>query len=138
MRRWAIGILVLSLSGCITPVKEQSGKYVKAVQAANRDEWGTNQSFGRLQRCDGPQEEPWLFYREKEFTGCVFLTKAEQDEWMHASSRGAAPEIVGAVIVGGAIGAGAAMSGGKAAASAGSTASNSVTQTVTGGKYHRR
>lgn len=135
MRSWAIGILVLSLTGCITPVKEESGKFIKAVQSANRDEWGTNQSFGRLQRCDGPEAEPWLFYRDKDFTGCKFLTKAEQGEWMHASSRGAAPEIVGAVIVGSSIGAGAAMSGGRTAASAGSSATNIAIQTV--GKHRR-
>lgn len=127
---------LLLLAGCVTPVKETSGKYIKAVQAANRDEWGTNQSFGRLQRCDGPKEEPWLFYRENEFTGCVFLTKAEQDEWAHGYSRGAGPEIAGAVIMGGAIGAGAAVSGVNAAAGATANATNTAIQTV-GGKHRR-
>lgn len=137
MRLAVIAVMIGALAGCVTPVKETSGKYIKAVQAANRDEWGTNQSFGRLQRCNGPEKEPWFFYREKEFTNCVFLTKAEQDEWAHGVSRGAAPEIVGSVIVGASVGVGAAVSGGNAAASAGASATNTAIQSVTVGKHRR-
>ena len=128
--------LILFLSGCVTPYKEPSGKFVKVVPAEDRSSFGTNLSFGRLARCEGPDKKV-MFYTDGDFSNCVLLTKAEQDEWMFGYSRGAGPEIVGAAIIGGPIGAGAALSGGSAAASASARASNTAIQTVTGGKHRR-
>lgn len=135
MRSWAIGIMVLSLTGCITPYKEQSGKFIKTSQAEVRSLFGTNQSFARLERCEGPEKKV-LWYSDSDFTKCVMLTAAEQNEWEHGYSRGAGPELAGAAIMGGSIGIGAALSGGTAAASAGASATNIAVQTVTG--KHRR
>ena len=135
MQKFAIGITVFILTGCVTPVKEESGKFIKTVQAEIRSGFGTNQSFARLQRCDGPEKEPWFFYLDKDLTGCKFLTKADQDEWEHASSRGAGPEIVGGLLVGAGAGAGLAASRGASAAAGAST---TAVQTVTGGHHHRR
>jgi len=137
MRIWAIGILVLGLSSCVTPYKQTDGKYIKTSQTEVRSLFGTNQSFARLERCDGPAKKV-LWYSDGDFTNCVMLTKADQDEWEHGYSRGAGPEIAGAAIMGGSIGIGAALSGGSAAASAGASATNTAIQTVTGGKHHRR
>lgn len=131
----AILILIALVSGCISPYKEVGGKYIKTSQSEVRSAFGTNQSFARLERCEGPDKKVW-FYLEGDFKNCVMLTRAEQDEWQHGYSRGAGPEIVGAAIVGGSIGAGAALGGGNAAASAGATATNTAIQTVTG--HHRR
>lgn len=127
-------VLVLLLSsfllfGCVTPHKEPSGKFIKPAQSEIRSAFGTNQSFARLERCDGPQKSV-LFYTQGDFNNCVMLTKAEQDEWQHGYSRGAGPEIVGAAIVGGSVGAGAALGGGNAAASASASAANTAIQTV--------
>ena len=131
----AILILAALVGGCISPYKEVGGKYIKTSQSEVRSAFGTNQSFARLERCEGPDKKVW-FYLEGDFKNCVMLTRAEQDEWQHGYSRGAGPEIVGAAIVGGSIGAGAALGGGNAAASAGATATNTAIQTVTG--HHRR
>lgn len=131
----AILILTALVSGCISPYKEAGGKYIKTSQSEVRSAFGTNQSFARLERCEGPDKKVW-FYLEGDFKNCVLLTRAEQDDWQHGYSRGAGPEIVGAAIVGGSIGAGAALGGGNAAASAGATATNTAIQTVTG--KHRR
>lgn len=131
-----IVVLAVLVAGCVTPYKEPSGKYIKTGQTEMRSMFGTNQSFARLERCEGPQG--WtLFMTEGDFTNCVLLTKAEQDEWLHAYSRGSGPEIVGAVIMGGAIGAGAAVSGVNAAAGATANASNTAIQSVTTGKHRR-
>lgn len=130
-------IALFLLAGCVTPHKEVSGKYIKPAQTEIRSSFGTNQSFARLERCDGPEKEPWLFYREKDFKSCVLLTKAEQDEWMHGYSRGAGPEIVGAAIIGASTGGAIAAAGGATAtASAGASATNTAIQTV--GKHGRR
>lgn len=135
MRSVMILVLVLVVTGCVTPFKEPSGRYIKTAQTEMRSMFGTNQSFARLERCEGPQG--WtLFYTEGDFQNCVLLTKADQDEWLHAYSRGSGPEIVGAVIMGGAIGAGAAVSGVNAAAGATANATNTAIQTV-GGKHRR-
>ena len=135
MRRIIISLLVLSLAGCITPFKEPSGKFIKTSQAEVRSLFGTNQSFARLERCEGPEKKV-LWYSDSDFTKCVMLTAAEQNEWEHGYSRGAGPELAGAAIMGGSIGIGAALSGGSAAASAGASATNIAVQTVTG--KHRR
>lgn len=131
-------LLLLSLAGCVTPYKEPSGRYIKTAQAEVRSAFGTNQSFARLERCDGPEKKVW-YYTEGDFSHCVMLTKAEQDEWLHAYSRGAGPEIAGAAIMGGSIGVGAALSGGaNAAAGATASAANTAIQTVTTGGKHRK
>lgn len=131
MRGALVGLAMLFLfTGCITPVKEPSGRYVTPAQVEIRSAFGTNQSGLRLQRCDGPAKKV-LWYSESDFTNCVFMTPAEQAEWEFAQSRGAGPEIVGAAIVGGSIGAGAALSGGaKATASGSAKAVNIANQSV--------
>lgn len=136
LRGIALIVCVLSLSACVTPYKEPSGKYIKTSQAEVRSLFGTNQSFARLERCEGPEKKV-LWYSDSDFTKCVMLTAAEQNEWEHGYSRGAGPEIAGAAIMGGSIGIGAALSGGTAAASAGASATNTAIQTVTGGKHRR-
>lgn len=136
MRGLIIVALLTASVGCVTPYKEPSGKFIKTSQTEVRSLFGTNQSFARLERCNGPEKKV-LWYSDGDFTNCVMLTKADQDEWMHAYSRGAGPEIVGAAIVGGSIGAGAALSGGSAAAGASASATNTAIQTVTGGRHRR-
>lgn len=136
-RSLSVVFLCLVLAGCVTPYKEPSGRYIKTSQSEVRSAFGTNQSFARLERCDGPAKKVW-FYLEGDFSNCVMLTKAEQDEWQHGYSRGAGPEIVGAAIVGGSVGAGAALSGGAhASAGAAASATNIATQAVTVGKHKR-
>ncbi len=133
-----IMVCCMSLLGCVTPYREPSGKYLKTAQTEIRSAFGTNQSFGRMERCDGPVNGAWFYYTNKDFKNCVLLTKAEQDEWLHAASRGSGPEIVGAVIMGGSIGAGAALSGGaQATAGATAAASNLSVQSVNVGKHRR-
>lgn len=138
MRRVAIGILALSLTGCITPHQELSGKWVKPAKVEERSAFGTNHGFARLERCDGPEHrKPWYrFYTESDFDKCVYLTKAEHDEWEGDQSRGAGPEIAGAVVSGATFGTVVAVTrGGNAVASAGSSATNTAIQTV--GKHRR-
>ena len=128
---------LLLIAGCVTPYKEPSGKFIKTSQTEVRSLFGTNQSFARLERCDAPVKKV-LWYSESDFKNCVMLTAADQNEWQYGYSRGAGPEIVGAAIVGGSVGVGAALSGGGAAASAGASATNTAIQTVTTGRHHRR
>lgn len=58
--------MLLFLSGCITPYQEPSGRYIRPVQGEIRSAFGTNQSFARLERCDGPEKKPWYFV-DKDF-----------------------------------------------------------------------
>lgn len=138
MLKFMISVLVLMLAGCVTPYKEPSGKYLRTMQVEIRSAFGTNQSFARMARCNRAAKPFYLWYSDEDFTNCVLLTQAEQNEWLHAYSRGSGPEIVGAVIMGGSIGAGAALSGG-AQATAGATAgaTNIAVQSVTVGKHLR-
>jgi len=132
---WPCVCLVV-VTGCVSPYKETSGKYIKTAQSEVRSAFGTNQSFARLERCDGPAKQV-LWYADSDFKNCSLLSKAEQDEWLHGYSRGAGPEIVGAAIVGGSIGAGAALSGGAQATASGSaTAVNIANQTVNVKRRH--
>jgi hypothetical protein len=131
--------VMLVLSGCITPHQEFNGLWTKPAKTEERSGFGTNQGFARLERCEGPAEKkPWYkFYFESDFRKCVLLTKAEQDEWVHASSRGAAPEILSAVIIGGSLGAGAALSGASNTVSAvASSASSSVSSPLVNIRGH--
>lgn len=140
VQAWVLGLVAISflaMFGCVTPYKEPSGKYIKTAQSEMRSMFGTNQSFARLERCDGP-EKSVLFYTQGDFSNCVMLTAAEQNEWQHAYSRGSGPEIVGAAIMGSSIGAGAAVSGVNASAGASASATNTAIQTVTGGKHRPR
>ena len=122
---------VAMLMGCLSPYKEMGGTYIKTSQSEVRSAFGTNQSFARLERCDGPEKKV-MWYTEGDFTNCRLLTKAEQDEWLHGYSRGAGPEIVGAAMVGASIGTGAALSGGAQATASGSaSAINIANQAVT-------
>lgn len=122
--------LLLIVAGCVTPYKQPDGKYIKTSQSEMRSMFGTNQSFARLERCDGPEKKV-LFYLEGDFKNCEALKPEEQAAWQHGYSRGAGPEIVGAAIVGGSIGAGAALGGGNAAASATAGAANTAIQSIT-------
>ncbi len=117
MRSWAIGILVLGLTGCMTTHKEKGGTVIVPVQVEVRSPVGTNQSGLRLQRCQKPAKEPVLFYTSGDFDPekCTLLTKAEQDEWVTASSAGAGGEFAKAA----AIGTGLALSGGTTAVAGG-------------------
>jgi hypothetical protein len=140
MTRLAYGLVLVfcvAVVGCVTPFKEPSGKYIKTSQTEVRSLFGTNQSFARLERCDGPSKKV-LWYSDSDFQNCVMLTKADQDEWQHGYSRGAGPELAGAAIMGGSIGIGAALSGGSAAASAGASATSTAIQSVTTGRHGRR
>lgn len=129
-------LLVLLLAGCVSPYKESDGHYVKLAAPETRSFFGTNMAFSRLQRCEGP-EKGVMFYTEGDFSNCQYLTAEEQEAWKHGYSRGAGPEIVGAVIMGGSIGAGAALSGGaNASAGAAASATNIAVQTVTPHKKH--
>jgi hypothetical protein len=126
--------VMLVLSGCVTPHQEwPSGLWTKLAKPEERSGFGTNQSFARLERCEGPAEKkPWYkFYFESDFKRCVYLSKSEQDEWVSASSRGSAPEILSALIIGGSIGAGVAFSGAtntvNAAASSAAAATSAST-----------
>jgi hypothetical protein len=140
MRGVVIAVMIGVLVGCVTPHQEISGKWIKLAKTEERSAFGTNQSFARLERCDGPEhKKPWYrFYTESDFNKCVYLTAAEQKEWEHGYSRGAGPEIAGAAIMGTSIGIGAAVSGGaNAAAGATASASNTAIQSVTTGKHRR-
>lgn len=131
----SILFMVLFLSGCITPHKEVNGQWTKPAKVEERSMFGTNHGFARLERCD-IWNEPILFWTESNFKNCHLLTAAEQAEWEGDSSRGAGPEIVGAAIIGGSMGAGIAVSGGaKATATGSATATNIAVQTV---NKHRR
>lgn len=132
MRSIAVLFMIGLLAGCITPYKEMSGRYIKPVSSEDRSPFGGNLTFGRLERCDGPQKTVW-WYSASDFKNCVLLTKAEQDEWVYGVTRGSGPEIVGAAIVGGSVGAGAAVSGSNAAANVATTS----VQRVTVGKHRR-
>src|SRR5690349_20386605 len=68
------------LSGCITAKKELNGRYTKVAQVENRSLFGTNQGFARLERCDGPEKKV-LWFSESDFTNCVYLTHADQNEY---------------------------------------------------------
>ena len=132
-----IGVLMFMVSaGCISPYKQSNGSYIKTSQTEVRSLFGTNQSFARLERCDGPTKKVW-FYTEGDFKNCVLLTSADQAEWMYGYSRGAGPELAGAAIMGGSIGIGAALSGVNATAGATVKATNTAVQTVTQGKHRR-
>lgn len=132
MRSWAIGILALSLTGCMTTHKEKGGTVIVPVQVEVRSPVGTNQSGLRLQRCQKPAKEPVLFYTSGDFDPekCTLLTKAEQDEWVMGASAGAGGEFAKAA----AIGTGLALSGGTTAV-AGGTASASAHAIAKGGRH---
>ena len=61
MRRLMGAVLVLigvaMLMGCLSPYKEMGGTYIKTSQSEVRSAFGTNQSFARLERCDGPEKK---------------------------------------------------------------------------------
>lgn len=133
----AFVVIIGNVTGCVTPYHEPDGSYVKLAAPETRSLFGTNMAFSRLQRCEGPKKSV-LFYLENDFTNCAYLTAEESEQWRHGYSRGAGPEIVGAAIVGGSIGAGAAVGGANATAGAAASASNTAIQTISGGKKGRR
>lgn len=130
---------VLMLTACITPHQELNGQWTKPAKVEERSAMGTNHGFARLERCDGPEKKKawYQFYYESDFEKCVYLTKAEQDEWEGDQSRGAGPEIIQGVVIGGTVGVIAATNRAKAAAGATATATNTAVQSVTTGKHRR-
>lgn len=92
---WLASAVVLILCGCVSVSKERDGKYIKPVHVEYRSPFGTNDSFAKLQRCDGPTR-PVLFYMEGDFSSCVDLTPEEQARWSHGYSQGQGGQILGA------------------------------------------
>lgn len=83
-----VGLWVYTaVSGCVSPHKEASGKYVKAAHLEARSPFGTNDSFAKLQRCDGPSRAV-LFYLEADFSNCEDLSASERSAWEHGYSQG--------------------------------------------------
>ena len=121
-----VGLILLS--GCVTPYKEVSGKYIKAVQAEVRSPFGTNQAFSRLERCDGPNTVV-AFYLNADFTNCVLLTKAEQDEWVTGWSQGQGGQVVSGMVNAAALG-GVAAAAGSTASTTSSTVINNVVPAI--------
>lgn len=87
--------LGLALVGCVSPHKEGNGKYVKVAHTQALAPFGTNDSFAKLQRCDGPTRAV-LFYMEGDFSNCEDLTHAERLMWEHGYSQGQGGQILGA------------------------------------------
>ena len=135
-REFVVLLIVMVISGCMTPYKQPNGTYIKTSQTEIRSLFGTNQSFARLEKCDGPAKKV-LWYSDSDFKNCVMLTPAEQSEWLYGYSRGSGPELAGAAIMGGSIGIGAALSGVNASAGASASAANTAIQSVTTGKHRR-
>lgn len=126
----------LLLAGCVSPYKEAAGTYIKTAHTEFRSPFGTNDSFAKLQRCQGPTYVV-LFYTEGDFTECRDLPVEEAFLWQHGYSQGQGGQILEGAMNAGALGALAATkAGGSAAASASAVAVQSVT--VTAGKHGRR
>lgn len=118
-------IAALWLVGCVSPHKEASGKYVKAAHVEARSPFGTNDSFAKLQRCDGPSRAV-LFYLEADFSNCEDLSAADRSAWEHGYSQGQGGQILGAVTT-------LAGFGWLAEAQAGANLINSATASASGG-----
>jgi len=129
-------VAAVLLAGCVSPYKEAAGTYIKTAHTEFRSPFGTNDSFAKLQRCQGPTYVV-LFYTEGDFTECRDLPVEEAFLWQHGYSQGQGGQILEGAMNAGALGALAATkAGGSAAASASAVAVQSVT--VTAGKHGRR
>lgn len=112
----------------VTPPAEGKKKMVVTGDTEVRSLFGTNGGGDVFELCDGP-EKTMMFYTRADFNKCEILvhTHPLRLAFDHKQSRGAGPEIVGAAIVGGSIGVGAALSGGGAAANATANATSRAT-----------
>lgn len=124
---WVVVLLwmLAAFTGCVSPHAEGGGKFVKLAHTEVRSPFGTNDSFAKLQRCDGPTR-PVLFYLEADFSNCVDLSMAERLAWEHGYSQGQGGQILGAVTT-------LAGFGWLAEAQAGANLINSATATASGG-----
>lgn len=99
MERDLCGLLVLALTlvaaGCVSPHQEGPGVYIKTAHTEFRSLFGTNNSFAKLERCDGPTRAV-LFYLEGDFANCRDLTPEEEWRWHHGYSQGQGGQIVNA------------------------------------------
>lgn len=126
-------IVVIGLSGCMSPYKQPDGSFLVTKHSEIRSVFGTNGGFDFVEKCKGPDKKV-MWYSESDFTHCEQMA-LDSNMAFHKQSRGAGPEIVGAAIMGASLGTGAALSGGaKASAGAAATASNIAVQTVNQGK----
>lgn len=131
MRIVFLVLLVLFVGGCVSPYQESAGTYIKTAHTEFRSPFGTNDSFSKLQRCEGPDRKV-LFYLEDDFKNCVDLTLEEKLAWDHGYSQGQGGQIVSGAMNAGAVGA-------IAASHAGGNAAATVTNTiVTPRPYGRR
>lgn len=128
-------VLVVWLSGCVTPIRESGGQFVKPVATEVRSPFGTNLVFTRLQRCDGPKGSV-LFYLEGDFTNCVYLPPEEAVAYSFGYSQGQGGQIAEGAMNAGALGALAATkAGGTAATSATAIAIQSTSVSVPRGRH---
>lgn len=136
MRGWMVVVLAVVVAGCVTPIKESSGLFVKPVATEVRSPFGTNTVYTRLQRCHGP-ERSVLFYLEADFTDCVNLPMEEQVAYSFGYSQGQGGQIVeGAMNAGALSGLAAVKSGGHAVTSASAVAIQSTSVAVPRGRHH--
>lgn len=128
-------VVCIAVSGCISPYHEGGGKYIKAAQSEVRSPFGTNQSFARLQRCDGPTTVV-AFYLDADFTNCVPLTHEEATAWFHGYSQGQGGQIMQGLMNAGALGAVAATAGGSDAAATAGSATVTIINKIPKGGHH--
>jgi hypothetical protein len=141
--RWVLGMLVVSLVGCMDPYRVtdeyQNGKKNLVVVTKDtelRSFLGTNGGGDVFELCESPIKKVF-FYLSGDFTNCQVL-KPEHPLYAllhHKQSRGAGPDLLAGAFVGAGLG---ASGGTTAAASASAAASNTAIQTVTQGRHHRR
>lgn len=117
--------LYAAVSGCVSPHREASGKFIKAAHTEAKSPFGTNESFAKLQRCDGPSKTV-LFYLEADFSNCEDLSVSERMAWEHGYSQGQGGQVLGAVTT-------LAGFGWLAEAQAGANLINSASATASGG-----
>ena len=135
MRAVMLMLVLVVAAGCVTPIKEAGGRYVKPVATEVRSPFGTNAVFTRLQRCKGP-DSVVLFYLEGDFTECVNLSPDEAYAYSFGYSQGQGGQIAEGAMNAGALGALAATkAGGTAATSATAIAIQSTSVSVPRGRH---
>lgn len=95
LRAMLLVVLSLGAAGCVSPHREGPGVFIKASHTEVRSPFGTNNSFAKLERCDGPTQAV-LFYLEADFSNCHDLTPEEEWRWHHGYSQGQGGQIVNA------------------------------------------
>lgn len=132
----AVAVLIVTISGCISPYKQPDGSFLITKHTEVRSPFGTNGGYDFLERCQGPEKKV-LFYTESDFSNCqqVKLEEHQKITANHKSSQGQGGQIIEGMMNAGALGAVAATrSGGSTAASAASIAVQSVTVTTGKGR----